>query len=200
MRVGVTGIFASGKGTVCELFAELGAEVIDTDIVAREIMEPGQEGLRALVEAFGDDFLDEEGRLKRREFGVYVFEDSERVELLNSITHPMILEEVQSRSSGEGVYMVNTPLLFESGYDRAMDKNIVVMAQESQVLLRGVARDGISKEEIISRLNYQIPLKEKKALADYIIDNSGSLENTRRQVRELWKILNQEILSQERKG
>ncbi len=199
MRIGVTGIFASGKGTVCELFAQLGAEVIDTDILAREIMEPGQEGLSALVNAFGEDFLDNEGRLKRREFGIYVFEDSARVDLLNSITHPIILSEVQLRSSGHGVYMVNTPLLFESGYDKVMDRNVVVTAHQEQVLLRGVARDGISREEIISRLNYQIPLKEKMKLADYIIDNSGSLENTQRQVRDLWKILNKD-LNQEMKG
>ncbi len=191
MRVGVTGIFASGKGTVCELFRELGAGVIDTDIVAREIMEPGQAGLENVISRFGESFLDEEGRLKRREFGLYVFEKKERVDLLNSITHPLILEEVKKRSSGNSIYMINVPLLFESGYDRIMDKNIVVTANDSQVLDRGVLRDGISREEIISRLNHQIPLNEKIKLADYTIDNSGSLENTRRQVMNLWKILNQ---------
>jgi len=191
MRIGVTGIFASGKGTVCELFREFGAEVIDTDIVAREIMEPGQKGLESLISHFGKEFLDENGSLKRREFGVYVFAEKERVDLLNSITHPLILDEVKRRSSGGCIYMVNVPLLFESGYDRIMDKNIVVTAENDQVLDRGVERDGISKEEIISRLNHQIPLNEKIKLADYIIDNSGSLENTRRQVTNLWNILNQ---------
>ena len=189
MRVGVTGIFASGKGTVCEMFRELGAEVIDTDIVAREIMEPGQEGLKLVIEKFGSDFINSDGTLDRRGFANSVFGDNEKVKILNEITHPTIQKIVVERSSGDGIYMINTPLLFESGFDRLMKYNIVVTAGDKQVLSRGSKRDKITEEEIKERLKHQIPLNEKVKLADYIIDNSGTIEHTKRQVVDLWKIL-----------
>ncbi len=189
MRVGVTGIFASGKGTVCGMFMQLGAGVVDTDIVAREIMDPGAEGLRRVVEAFGDDILASDGSLDRRRFANSVFGNDEKVRLLNSLTHPIILDIVMERTSGDMVWMVNTPLLFESGFNRHMAANIVVTAQVDQVLARGSARDNISPEEIKERLKHQIPLNEKIKLADYVIDNSGTTENTKRQVLDIWKIL-----------
>jgi dephospho-CoA kinase len=189
MRIGVTGILASGKGTVCSMFRELGAVEIDTDIIAREIVQPGAEGLMAIINAFGSGFIDESGSLKRREFADYIFKDETRVKKLNSITHPLILRTALDRSAGPGIFVINTPLLFETGFNRDMDRNIVVTAENLQALERGAARDGISTEEIKERLNHQIPLNEKVKSADYIIDNSGTLENTKRQVIELWKIL-----------
>lgn len=189
MRIGVTGIFASGKGTVCEMFRELGAGVVDTDIVAREIMEPGSAGLKKVVEEFGDSFILSDGTLDRRGFANHVFTSAEKVRRLNEITHPVILGIVMERSSGEGIFMVNTPLLFESGFDKYMEKNIVVTAGNDQVLDRGSKRDNISPEEIKERLKHQIPLNEKVKLADYVIDNSGNIDNTKRQVADIWKIL-----------
>lgn len=191
MRVGVTGIFASGKGTVCAIFNELGAEVIDTDLLAREIMEPGSPVLSEIESIFGKEFIDKDGSLHRRKLANHVFKDEVLVERLNSITHPAILALVEKRSEGSGIYMVNTPLLFESGFDKYMDYNIVVTASLDQVIDRGIKRDGISSLEIKERLNHQIPLNEKIKLADYVIDNSGSFEHTKRQVRDIWKILNQ---------
>lgn len=189
MRIGVTGIFASGKGTVCGMFGELGAVVIDTDIVAREIMEPGQDGLKRIVEEFGSDFINSDGTLDRRGFANSVFGDQQKVKKLNEITHPAIQKIVEERSSGDEIYMINTPLLFESGFDKIMKYNIVVTAGDSQVLSRGSKRDKISEDEIKERLKHQIPLNEKVKLADYIIDNSGIIEDTKRQVVDLWKIL-----------
>jgi dephospho-CoA kinase len=189
MRVGVTGIFASGKGTVCEMFRQLGAGVIDTDIVAREIMEPGQEGLKRVIDAFGTEYLNDDGTLNRRRFAASVFGNDEKVRLLNSITHPAILDIIMERSRGDMIWMVNTPLLFEAGFNVYMESNIVVTASNEQVLERGSKRDNISKEEIKERLKHQIPLNEKIRLADYVIDNSGTTENTKRQVLDIWKIL-----------
>jgi len=189
MRIGVTGIFASGKGTVCELFRELGAVVIDTDIIAREIMEPGQDGLKRVIEKFGSEFINSDGSLDRRGFANSVFGDKEKVKVLNEITHPEIQKIVEKRSSGDGIYMINTPLLFESGFDKIMKFNIVVTAGDNQVLSRGSKRDKISEDEIKERLKHQIPLNEKVKLADYIIDNSSTIEDTKRQVVDLWKIL-----------
>jgi len=189
MRIGVTGIFASGKGTVCEMFRELGAGVVDTDIVAREIMEPGAIGLRRVVEEFGDSFINSDGTLDRRGFANSVFTSAEKVKRLNEITHPVIKEIVLERTSGDGIFMVNTPLLFESGFDKIMEKNIVVTAGNDQVLVRGSKRDNITPEEIKERLKHQIPLNEKVKLADYVIDNSGNIDNTKRQVADIWNIL-----------
>ena len=178
MRIGITGIFASGKGTVCEMFRELGADVIDTDIVAREIMEPGQEGLKSIIEVFGSEFINSDGTLNRRRFANSVFGNNEKVKILNEITHPAIQKIVVERSSGEGIYMINTPLLFESEFDKIMKYNVVVTAGANQVLSRGIKRDKISEEEIKERLKHQIPLNEKVKLADYIIDNSGTIDQT----------------------
>jgi dephospho-CoA kinase len=194
MKVGVTGIYASGKGTVCGMFEELGAIQIDTDIIAREIVEPGTEGMAALVREFGREILGPDGKIDRREFANIVFKDPEKVKRLNEITHPLILKRAMDIviASPGSIFMINTPLLFESGFDRYMDTNIVVMADTGQVLERGVLRDNISEGEIRDRLNFQISLNEKTEKADYVIDNSGSLENTKRQVLEIWKILTRE--------
>ncbi len=190
MRIGVTGIYASGKGTVCSMFEKLGAIVIDTDIIARQIVTPPSPVLDRLVETFGSDILLPDGTLNRRYLAQKVFVDKKLVDILNAITHPAILDEVVRQSSNpDYIYMINTPLLFETEFHKHMDKNIVVIANTDQVLERGVARDGITPEEIKSRLNHQISLKEKIQMADYIIDNSGTLENTKKQVEELWKTL-----------
>lgn len=191
MKIGVTGIFASGKGTVCAMFEELGARVIDTDIIARDVVEPGTDGLKMLVDEFGPQILGPDGALDRRGFANTVFRDPERVKRLNAITHPLILKKAAELFQGapEAIFMVNTPLLFESGFDRFMDKNIVVTAATEQALERGALRDNITKEEIQERLNNQISLNEKIKRADYVIDNSGGLENTRRQVVEIWNTL-----------
>lgn len=191
MKIGVTGIFASGKGTVCAMFAELGAGVIDTDILAREIVAPGSEGLGLLIKEFGSGILTEDGTLDRRSFANLVFKDPSKVRRLNELTHPLILKKAMEiiAADPERIYMVNTPLLFESGFDRHMDKNIVVTADPEDAVKRGVRRDGISAQEIRDRLNNQISLNEKVKRADYVIDNSATIENTRRQVVEIWNIL-----------
>ncbi len=191
MKIGVTGIYASGKGTVCSMFQDLGAQVIDTDILAREIVMPGADGLKALVREFGDEILAGDGSLDRRAFANIVFKSPEKVTRLNEITHPLILNKVMNtvaQSPGD-IFMINTPLLFESGFDRFMDKNIVVVANRSQVLERGVKRDNITEQEIIDRLDHQISLNEKVKMADHVIDNSSTLENTKRQVLEIWNSL-----------
>jgi dephospho-CoA kinase len=195
MKIGVTGIYASGKGTVCSMFEDLGARVIDTDVIARQIVEPGSDGLSRLVEEFGKAILDSDGRLERRSFANIVFKDPLKVKRLNEITHPIILGRVIDIISGapDEVYMVNTPLLFESGFDRHMDKNIVVVAHTGQVIGRGMNRDRITENEIRERLNHQNSLNEKIKKADYVIDNSGTLENTKRQVCAIWNSLTRSI-------
>lgn len=191
MRIGVTGIYASGKGTVCNMFEKLGAIIIDTDIIAREIVEPGKKGLIEIVSKFGDKYLNKDGTLKRREFANFIFSDKSRVEQLNNITHPLILEKTLSLAPdlSKKIYMINTPLLFEANFDKYMDKNIVVSAKIDQIYTRGEKRDKISKTEIESRLNHQISLEEKIKKADYIVDNSSTIEKTKKQVLKIWSLL-----------
>lgn len=190
MRVGVTGNFASGKGTVCEMFRVLGAQVIDTDIIARGIVEPGSVVLSEIASAFGKSFINLDGTLDRRALGAYVFQDQDRVNTLNSITHPAILRHTLEQSSDpDTIYMINAPVLFESGFDRHMNRIIVVSADFSQSIDRGIKRDGLSAEEIQKRLSHQISLNEKIKHADYVIDNSKDIEFTQKQVCEIWNNL-----------
>lgn len=194
MKVGVTGIFASGKGTVCSMFEELGARVIDTDEIAREVVEPGSEGLKLIRREFGDEILNSDGTLNRRMLAAEVFKDQAKVERLNSIIHPLVFQRISeiTDKNPEDIYMINIPLLFETGFNKYTDFIITVTAGSGQVIERGVKRDNISEKEIKERLNHQISLNEKVKLSDYVIDNSGSISNTKRQVREIWMILLQE--------
>ena len=162
MKVGVTGNFASGKGTVCSMFAELGAHIIDTDKIARDIVQPGSPVLQKIRELFGDDIIDDCGFLKRRVLANRVFGNNEKVFLLNSLTHPAILAVVEKLCSDAGqIYMINTPLLFESGFDHFMDVTVTVSASSDQSIKRGIARDGLSAKDIELRLSHQISLNEK---------------------------------------
>ncbi|HEY1406261.1 MAG TPA: dephospho-CoA kinase [Spirochaetota bacterium] len=197
MKIGVTGNYASGKGTVCSMFEKLGAIVIDTDLIAREVVQAGSPVLTKIVSAFGPGFLSPEGTLDRKKFGAYIFESPSRVQLLNSIIHPAILEITLKRAPDDenNIYMINAPVLFEASFDTYMDYVIVVSAADKQSLERGIKRDGISKEEIEKRLANQISLNEKIRRADYIIDNSKDLDFTRKQVCEIWNnLINRKIV------
>jgi dephospho-CoA kinase len=188
MRIAVTGSYATGKGTVCAMFSELGAIEIDTDSIAREIVEPGMETLSRIVEAFGKEFLNSDGSLNRRALGKHVFADPEKVSILNSITHPKIREriiELSPETNGK-IYMINAPVLFEAHLEDNMDAVIVVSASKDQSIQRGAKRDGLDPSEIEMRLSRQISFNEKKKKSDYVIDNSGDLNYTRKQVNEIW--------------
>ena len=191
MKLGITGVYASGKGTVCSLLEELGAVSIDTDLIAREIFEPGSEALEKLVDALGDNILNSDGTLNRAATADIVFNNPKKLTMLNDISHPLIIKIVLDRTSDDNkIFAINTPLLFEAGFHVFMDKNIVVTSNLDQIIKRGIERDNLSEKDILLRLKYQIPLNEKIKSADYIIDNSLSIEDTKRQVSELWNILN----------
>jgi dephospho-CoA kinase len=187
MRIGITGSYASGKGTVCSFFESFGATVIDTDIIARELVEPGSSLLASITATFGQKFLNADGSLNRRELGKHVFSDPEKTKTLNTLLHPAILQETLKKSSSHGItYVINAPVLFEAGFDEYMDIIITVSTGMESIINRGRKRDGLTEDEIISRISRQFSLKEKESRADYIIDNSGDLENTKRQVIEIW--------------
>jgi dephospho-CoA kinase len=190
VRIGVTGSYASGKGTVCAFFEELGGVIIDTDLIAREVVAPGSAALAEIAATFGERFIAAEGNLDRRALASEVFPDAAKTERLNAILHPRILDITLNRSSDtQSIYFINAPLLFESGYDAYMDATILVTARTEQSVERGKKRDNLDKEAISERLNRQFSVNKKRELADYEIDNSGELSETKRQVEKLWKIL-----------
>lgn len=190
-RIGLTGGIGSGKSTVARLLAELGAHVIDADAVAREVVEPGSDGLAALVEAFGEQILSEDGSLDRAALARIAFGDPAARETLNAITHPRIAARTAQLMAAvpEDALMVHdVPLLVEVGLQDAYDLVVVVDAPGQQRLARLVAR-GLSVEDARARIAAQSPREQRLAVADVVIDNSGSPDDLKEQVRRAWPVL-----------
>jgi dephospho-CoA kinase len=195
--IGLTGGIAVGKTTVARIFAELGAPVIDADALAREVTAPGTEVLERIVEAFGEGVLDSGGRLDRKALGRIVFSDVEARRRLEAITHPAIIAAAGERvdalgRQGHRVVLYEAALLIEAGRHRDMDSLIVVVADDEQRVSRLMQRNELSREEAVARLAAQLPQERKVELADHVIDNSGSLEQTRARVEEVWSSLQEE--------
>ncbi|MBP8082531.1 MAG: dephospho-CoA kinase [Spirochaetes bacterium] len=190
MRIGVTGNYSSGKSTVCSFFEELGGVIIDTDIIARKVLERGSSGLKKIIETFGEEYILPDGELDRRKLAYHVFKSEELTRTLNLIVHPLISDIVIKESiEDDRIYFINAPLLFEAKLNPLMEKNIIVVADEKLMFERGKARDNLSEEEIRDRLSRQFSVKEKIKFSDYVIYNSGDLTETRRQVEDIWKTL-----------
>lgn len=192
--IGLTGGIASGKSTVAAMFRALGAPVVDADEVARRVVEPGSPGLAAIVERFGDGVLDTGGRLDRKRLGARVFADPEARAALEAITHPRIAEvsrgEIAAHlEAGAPVVIYEAALIVENQLHRGLDGLIVVSVPEAVQLERLRDRDGLSEAEARARLGAQLPLADKVAVADHVIDNAGSLDQTRDQVERLWREL-----------
>ncbi len=189
--LGLTGGIGSGKSMVASMFAQLGADVIDADQLARDVVEPGQPALVEIATAFGRDVLLADGRLDRGKLGRIIFADPVARGKLNAITHPRIREridaEIAARGSRRGVLVVDIPLLYESDRTRTVETVIVVWVDSKTQLRRLNERDGLTEEEARQRIAAQMPLDEKRARADVVIDNSGSRENTRRQVEAIYR-------------
>ncbi len=192
--IALTGGIGTGKSTVSNLFKEKGVTVIDLDQLVRDLQKPGKDVYNRIVEAFGEEILDANGEIDRRKLGSIVFLDPEKRETLNKIVHPKVLSELKDRlfkleKKGEKLIVVEIPLLYELGLQKLFDAVILVYAPEDLQIKRVMARDSLSKQEAINRINSQIPIEEKRKKAEYVIDNSGSLENTRQQFDVLFKEL-----------
>jgi dephospho-CoA kinase len=186
-RVALTGGIASGKSTVAELFAEFGVPVIDTDRIAREVVEPGRPALAAVVEAFGPAVLAADGTLDRRRLRERVFADVGERRRLEAILHPAIRAEMerQSRTAG-GVYqLLVIPLLAEGGRRDHVDRVLLVDAPESAQLERLVQRDGVTREQAEAALRAQASREQRRAVADDVLDNTGDPAALRAQVAAL---------------
>jgi dephospho-CoA kinase len=189
--LGLTGGIGSGKSLVALMFAQLGADVIDADQLARDVVEPGQPALQEIVATFGRDVLRPDGRLNLGKLAGIIFADNSARAKVNAITHPRIRErmeaEVAERGSGPGVLILDIPLLYESARADTVEKVIVVWVDPETQLRRLHERDGLTSDEARQRVAAQMPLDAKRARADHVIDNSGSRENTRRQVEVIYR-------------
>lgn len=193
IRLGLTGSIGSGKSTVAAMLARHGAAVIDADALSREAVQPGRPELAQVLAAFGPDLLEEDGQLKRRELAQRVFGDWAATRRLEGIIHPYVRRrerDLLEAYADRWLIVVDVPLLFESGFDREVDLTVTVVISERQRFGRLRAR-GFTERETIRRLSMQMPQARKAARADYTIDNSGSLEDTREQVRRLVERLRQ---------
>ncbi|MFK0116012.1 dephospho-CoA kinase [Streptomyces sp. NPDC090994] len=189
LRVGLTGGIGAGKSEVSGLLVECGAVLIDSDRIAREVVEPGTEGLAAVVEAFGADVLAGDGTLDRPKLGAIVFSDQERLGVLNSIVHPLVRarsEELERAAAPDAVVVHDVPLLTENGLAPQYDVVIVVDAAPATQLDRLVRLRGMTEEDARARMAAQATREQRRAIADIVIDNDVPLEELRRRVAEVW--------------
>lgn len=192
--VGLTGGVGTGKSTVSRLFRTLGAEVVDADAIVHELQAAGSPLLEQIVEAFGPEVRSSDGELDRPALGAIVFGDTAARKRLNAIVHPAVGVEMArrvaaARARGVPLVIVDVPLLLENGRQGDFDAVVVVYATEEQQVERQQKRDGITREVARQRLAAQLPIEEKRRLADHVVDNSGSAENTECQVRALYERL-----------
>jgi len=193
MNIGLTGGIATGKSTVSRLLAERGAAIIDADVIAREIMEPGHPVLAAVSERFGPGVLNTDGTLNRKKLGEIVFSNPEERKALEALTHPAIRAEMKQRmeeleaADPHRLVVADIPLLYESGLDPLYERIMVVYVPREVQLTRLMLRDELSKEAAEQRINAQMDIEIKKERADILIDNSGGLEETKRQIDDFWR-------------
>lgn len=192
LLVGLTGGITTGKSTVAAMFRALGCVVIDADLLARDVVEPGEPALAEIAREFGPGVLRSDGRLDRKALGTIVFADEGRRRRLEAIVHPRIRERLARRldelaaQGFRGVVIFDAPVIVESGAWRTMDRLVVVVADEAAQIARLMSRDGIGRrDEALQRIRSQLPLDEKARLADHVIDNSGDLAATETRVREV---------------
>lgn len=190
--IGLTGGIACGKSTVSKMLADLGAAVIDVDMIARKVMKKGTPVWQRVKETFGDEYLLPDGEIDRKKLGELVFSNPEALKNLNSITHPTIQREVLSeieRLKTKGGYkaiVVDAALLIEAGWcDMVNEVWLVVVDKETQIG-RLMRRNGLTRQQALNRINSQMDQEAKMRYADRIIDNSHGLEHTRKQVERLW--------------
>jgi dephospho-CoA kinase len=193
-KIALTGGPGSGKSTVARMFADLGAAVLDADEVARGVVEPGTPAWEEVRREFGAEYFREDGSLDRAQVAALVFREPEARRRLNAIVHPKVIREMARRladlaAQGVSLVIVEVPLLFETGLDKIYDRIIVVDAGEEDQIRRLTARDARTPGEAAGIIAAQWPLAEKKARADYVVDNRGSVADTRGQVKNLWQVL-----------
>jgi dephospho-CoA kinase len=192
LTVGLTGGIGAGKSEVARLLVSYGAVLVDSDRIAREVVEPGTAGLAAVVEEFGPGVLGGDGRLDRPKLGAIVFADEERLRALNAIVHPLVRQrsqELQQAAGPDAIVVHDVPLLTENGLAPLYDLVVVVDAAPGTQRDRLVRLRGMSPQEAESRMAAQATREQRLAVADLVIDNDGPMEALEPQVRAVWRKL-----------
>ncbi|WP_046508927.1 dephospho-CoA kinase [Streptomyces odonnellii] len=192
LRLGLTGGIGAGKSEVSRLLTGYGAVLIDSDRIAREVVEPGTPGLAAVVAEFGPEVLTGDGRLDRPKLGGIVFADRNRLRALNAIVHPLVRArsaELEAAAGPDAIVVHDVPLLVENGLQGLYDLVVVVDASPETQLDRLVRQRGMAESEARDRMAAQATREERRAVADVVIDNDGPLERLEPQVREVWEKL-----------
>lgn len=187
LKIGLTGGIGSGKSTVSVMLKEKGFSIIDADIIAREVLDIYPQILEQVRVCFGDSFFDENGKLKRKEFGNFIFSEEERKKVYENIIMPFIKSEIFDRirvleKEKKEECILDAPTLIENDLHAEMDINILVWADLKTQIERVKKRDNLSEEQVLNRINSQMSLEDKKKFVDYIIDNSGTVEKTREEL------------------
>jgi dephospho-CoA kinase len=193
--VGVTGGIASGKSTVARMLEECGAPAVDFDVLARQIVQPGEPAYKEVVAFFGTEALQDDGRLDRKKLAARVFGDERKRKALENMTHPRIVEafldqvrEMTARNE-DAIIQAVIPLLFEVKLQHLVQKVLLVYVPREMQIKRLIKREGISQDAAENILKAQLPIDEKLQYADFVIHNEGTLEETRRQVGLVWEEL-----------
>ena len=200
LNVGLTGGIACGKSTVAKMFVSRGAHLIDFDRLTHEAQEPGKPAWQKIVDYFGREILQPDKKIDRIKLGNIVFADKKKLSKLGKIVHPLIYQEWEARLEKIGkkekhaIVLSDVPLLFEGKMQYFFDLTMVVLVSQEDQINRLMKRNGWSREEAQKRLNSQMPVSEKIALADIVIDNKGTVADTERKVNEIW----QELLHREK--
>ena len=197
MIIGLTGSIASGKSTVAKMMTELGLPIVDADVVARVVVEPGTETLKIIAQNFGDDILLEDGHLNRAKLGDIIFHEPAKRKILNDIMHPAIRAEMLRQrdafvEAGEKHIVMDIPLLFESKLQHFVERILVVSVKEDVQLRRLMERNALSKEDALARIHSQLPVSEKEKGAHAVIYNNEKLEQTEEQLKKIlthWNII-----------
>ncbi|MFA5145452.1 MAG: dephospho-CoA kinase [Candidatus Omnitrophota bacterium] len=189
--LGLTGSFGSGKTTVAGMFRSLGAYIIDADSLAHGCLKPGGPGYKKIINAFGKGILCGNKTIDRKQLARVVFNNRPLLLKLNGIIHPQVIRAIGNkiRSLKAGVIVLDAPLLFEAGLNKAVDKIIVVKTNRKEQVKRIYSKGLFTKADILKRIKSQIPLARKSRLADFIIDNNGTIQETRKQAADIWKSL-----------
>ncbi|MFA6414133.1 MAG: dephospho-CoA kinase [Syntrophales bacterium] len=195
LNVGLTGGIASGKSTVAAMLVEKGAFHIDFDILAHGVEKPDMPVWRAIIDAFGPEILNEDGTINRARLGAIVFADQNKMAQLNTIVHPAVftawrrrLEEIKEEKA-DAIVLSDVPLLIEAGMKQMVDVVLLVYISPEEQLRRLMDRNGYTREEALSRLRAQMPIQDKLALADLVVNNEGPREETQEKVAAVWREL-----------
>jgi dephospho-CoA kinase len=189
---GLTGSISTGKSSVCSIFKGLEAAVIDADMLARDIVKPGEDGWLCVVQSFGDGILLPDGNIDREKLSRIIFSDKTARDKLDNCLHPLIIKKLLSdaeklKKSMEGSLIIaDVPLLIECGMQKYFDKIILVYSDRETQISRLIMRNNLTTEEAEKRVNSQVPIEEKRKFADFIIDNCGSFEDLEVRARDLF--------------